>query len=187
MVSSQQVQKGKVVVVLFGVTGDLAKRKLIPALYQFCSQKGQVSDVEVIGVGRKRKTSGELKDAVSAALKTYANVKNAPSHFGDLKSDQKFQGLFWKCMSGCDSKEEFESTWSYMINEYKLQNHKWLKSMYKIRHKWSTTYSKDVFSADIKSSQRSESTNSVPWMGLLIFSITWTTLLMFLLLLLVHL
>jgi len=33
--------------------------------------------------------------------------------------------------------------------------------MYAIRNKWSTTYSNHVFSAGIKSSQRSESTNSV--------------------------
>jgi len=47
------------------------------------------------------------------------------------------------------------------MNEYKLHDHVWLNNMYKIRHKWSTAFSKDVFSADIKSSQRSESTNHV--------------------------
>jgi len=87
--------------------------------------------------------------------------KNAPSRLGDLKSDRKFRSLLNQCMSGCDSEEKFENTWAEMINEYKLQDHKWLKSMYKIRHKWSTAYSKSVFSADIKSSQRSENTNSL--------------------------
>ncbi|KAJ1376200.1 Zinc finger, PMZ-type [Sesbania bispinosa] len=63
-------------------------------------------------------------------------------------------------MTSCNSEEEFESTWQKMMNEYKLHDHVWLSNMYKIRHKWSTAFSKDVFSADIKSSQRSESTNS---------------------------
>ncbi|KAK2452081.1 protein FAR1-RELATED SEQUENCE [Trifolium repens] len=111
--------------------------------------------------GAMAKAIGEVMPNTSHRLCLWHISKNAPSHLGDLKSDQKFQSLFNKCMSGCDSKEEFESTWSDMINEYKLQNHSWLSGMYKIRHKWSTAYSKDVFSADIKSSQRSESTNSV--------------------------
>ncbi|KAJ1388780.1 FAR1-related protein [Sesbania bispinosa] len=63
-------------------------------------------------------------------------------------------------MTSCNSEEEFESTWQKMMNEYKLHDHVWLSNMYKIRHKWSTAFSKDVFSADIKSSKRSESTNS---------------------------
>lgn len=87
-------------------------------------------------------------------------IKNAPSHLGALSSNYKFQSLFQKCMKGCNSKEEFESTYEEMINEYKLHDHVWLKNMYKIRHKWSTAYRKDVFSTDIKSSQRSKNTNS---------------------------
>lgn len=85
-------------------------------------------------------------------------AKNAPSRLGGLNFNHKFQSLFKKCMSGCDSKEEFESTWDGMINEYKLHDHKWLSNMYKIRHKWSTAFSKGIFSAGITSSQRSEST-----------------------------
>lgn len=46
------------------------------------------------------------------------------------------------------------------MNEYKVHDHKWLSNMYKIRHKWSAAYSKDVFSIDIMSPQRSESINS---------------------------
>ncbi|XP_057421165.1 protein FAR1-RELATED SEQUENCE 5-like isoform X2 [Lotus japonicus] len=88
-------------------------------------------------------------------------AKTAPSHLGNLNSNHKFQSLFRKCMSGCDSKEEFESTWNEMVNEYQLHDHQWLSSMFKIRHKWSTAYSKGVFSADIESSQRSESKNSL--------------------------
>ena len=33
--------------------------------------------------------------------------------------------------------------------------------MYKVRHKWSTTFTKDFFTAEFKSSSRSESTNHV--------------------------
>jgi len=63
-------------------------------------------------------------------------------------------------MTSCDSEEEFQTTWVEMMNTYQLHGHKWLRSMYAIRSKWSTAYSNHVFSAGIKSSQRSESTNS---------------------------
>ncbi|PNX78819.1 protein FAR1-related sequence 5-like [Trifolium pratense] len=88
-------------------------------------------------------------------------AKNAPSHLGSLKSNPKFQSLLNKCMTGCDSEEEFQNTWDGMLKEFDLHDHPWLSNMYKIRHKWSTAYSNNVFSAGIKSSQRSESTNSV--------------------------
>jgi hypothetical protein len=88
-------------------------------------------------------------------------AKNAPPHLGTLKSNQKFQSLLNKFMSGCDSEEEFQNTWDGMLEEFNLHDHRWLNNMYEIRHKWSTAYSNNVFSAGIKSSQRSESTNCV--------------------------
>ncbi|XP_028783199.1 protein FAR1-RELATED SEQUENCE 5-like [Neltuma alba] len=87
--------------------------------------------------------------------------KNAPSHLGSLNCDSDFQSYFQKCMRMCDSEEEFEITWDEMIRKFELNDHKWLNRMYTIRHKWSTAFGKDMFSANIKSSQRSESTNSV--------------------------
>lgn len=69
-------------------------------------------------------------------------AKNAPSHLGYFNSNYKFQSLFNKCMKGCDSKEEFEITWNEIVISYQLYNHPWLCNMYKIHHKWSTTYSK---------------------------------------------
>ncbi|CAL0316337.1 unnamed protein product [Lupinus luteus] len=101
----------------------------------------------------------EVMPNTSHRLCLWHIAKNAPSHLGALNSDHKFQCLLQKCMSGCDSEEEFESTWNEMMSKH--NGHKWLEDMYKIRHKWSTAYSKKIFSAGIKSSQRSESTNSV--------------------------
>ncbi|XP_021735103.1 protein FAR1-RELATED SEQUENCE 1-like [Chenopodium quinoa] len=45
------------------------------------------------------------------------------------------------------------------MTKYKLKNNSWFKRLYSLKHKWSTTLSKDFFSAGILSSQRSESTN----------------------------
>lgn len=40
------------VMVIFGVTGDLKKRKLFPALYNLFVQKFLPEDFAIIGVGR---------------------------------------------------------------------------------------------------------------------------------------
>jgi len=107
------------------------------------------------------KAIGEVMPNVCHRLCLWHIAKNAPSHLGSLISDQRFQSFFSKCMEGCDSEEEFQRTWDEMMNVYKLQDHQWLINMYEIRHKWSTAYSKHVFSAGIKSCQRIESTNNV--------------------------
>ena len=107
------------------------------------------------------KAIGEVMPNACHRLCLWHIAKNAPSHLGSLNSNNKFQSLFQKCMKDCDSEEEFQSTWDEIMNSYQLHGHKWLKSMYEICHKWSTTFTKNVFSAGIKSFQRSESTNSV--------------------------
>ncbi|KAK2986810.1 hypothetical protein RJ640_011035, partial [Escallonia rubra] len=48
-----------------------------------------------------------------------------------------------------------------MIDEYKLENNSWILKLYESRLKWCVVFSKDTFSADIRSTQRSESTNNV--------------------------
>ena len=47
----------KFLIVIFGATGDLTKRKLIPALYNLTKNKNFKNDFKVIGVGRKHHNS----------------------------------------------------------------------------------------------------------------------------------
>ncbi|XP_073024391.1 protein FAR1-RELATED SEQUENCE 5-like [Primulina eburnea] len=87
--------------------------------------------------------------------------QNAPSHFGSLNGDSAFKGLWYKCMSHCDSEDEFESTWKYMIETYVLHGHKWLNDMYKLKEKWSTAFMNGRFSAGLLATSRNEVTNMV--------------------------
>ncbi|KAK8632611.1 hypothetical protein V6N13_073001 [Hibiscus sabdariffa] len=73
----------------------------------------------------------------------------------------EFHSLFHRCMQGCESEIEFEETWTKMMNDYKLHDYRWLKGLYKCREKWSTAFSIDIFSSQVKSSQRAEVTNNV--------------------------
>ncbi|XP_073119634.1 protein FAR-RED IMPAIRED RESPONSE 1-like [Henckelia pumila] len=87
--------------------------------------------------------------------------KNAPSHLGHLNTNQAFKGMFMKCMHFCDSEEEFEGIWTKMIHDFGIENHSWLRGMYKIRRKWSTAFSNDRFCAGLKATSKSECTNSI--------------------------
>ncbi|XP_073045332.1 protein FAR1-RELATED SEQUENCE 5-like [Primulina eburnea] len=87
--------------------------------------------------------------------------QNAPSHFGSLNGDSAFKKMWYKCMTYCESEDEFEVTWRYMIDTYSLGGHKWLNDMYKIRQKWATAFSNGRFSAGLLATSRSEVTNMV--------------------------
>ncbi|XP_075497646.1 protein FAR-RED IMPAIRED RESPONSE 1-like [Primulina tabacum] len=87
--------------------------------------------------------------------------QNAPSHFGSLNGDSAFKGLWYKCMNHCDSEDEFESTWKYMIETYDLDGHKWLNDKYKLKKRWSTAFMNGRFSAGLLATSRSEVTDMV--------------------------
>jgi glucose-6-phosphate 1-dehydrogenase len=57
-------------VVIFGASGDLTRRKLMPALYNLASAHSLSGDFGVVGVARREKAGGafcaEMKEAVSA-------------------------------------------------------------------------------------------------------------------------
>src|SRR5690349_25161685 len=56
------------VVVIFGATGDLTKRKLMPALCRLTDQ-GCLESVRILGVGRNPMTDEEFQTLVRDALK----------------------------------------------------------------------------------------------------------------------
>ncbi|WP_328702248.1 glucose-6-phosphate dehydrogenase [Alicyclobacillus suci] len=59
------------VFVLFGATGDLARRKLFPALYQL-HRKGSLADgISIVGTARSQYTHEAFRDEVHKALKEF--------------------------------------------------------------------------------------------------------------------
>ena len=55
---------GACVVVIFGATGDLTKRKLIPALYDLACIGCTSSDFEVLGIGRRKMSDEEFRTSM---------------------------------------------------------------------------------------------------------------------------
>lgn len=61
-------------IVIFGATGDLAARKLLPALYGLCRRELLPERFAVVGVGRRDKNDDAFRKDVSAALEKFAGM-----------------------------------------------------------------------------------------------------------------
>src|SRR5690606_9125311 len=59
------------VMVIFGATGDLTKRKLLPALYNLAKDKFLPENFAIIGVGRQEFTSDEFRQQAIDDLKEF--------------------------------------------------------------------------------------------------------------------
>lgn len=66
------------VMVIFGATGDLTKRKLLPALYNLAQQDYLPADFALVGVGRKAMSDEEFRQKLGDDLREYvAGEKDA--------------------------------------------------------------------------------------------------------------
>ncbi|KAL3538162.1 hypothetical protein ACH5RR_001528 [Cinchona calisaya] len=84
--------------------------------------------------------------------------ENIPHLFKQVGFKEKY---FNKLLWDCESEIEFELTWKNMVDEWECGENTWLQRLYNLREKWCPAFSRCTFSADIKSTQRSESTNRI--------------------------
>ncbi|KAH1107197.1 hypothetical protein J1N35_010965 [Gossypium stocksii] len=57
---------------------------------------------------------------------------HAKQHLASRFVNAEFKAQFNKCFYGCESEIEFESSWATMIENFKLQDHAWLKGLYEL-------------------------------------------------------
>jgi glucose-6-phosphate 1-dehydrogenase len=62
------------VIIIFGITGDLSKRKLLPALYHLFRQELLPEDTKIIGISRRALTAEELLSTVELCVLEKDNV-----------------------------------------------------------------------------------------------------------------
>jgi glucose-6-phosphate 1-dehydrogenase len=81
--------------VIFGATGDLAHRKLLPALYNL-AHEGQLPErFEMIGVGRRDQVHEEFRDAALDSIKHYSRRGADAKVLEGLLNDMRYiQGSF---------------------------------------------------------------------------------------------
>ncbi|KAL3808046.1 hypothetical protein ACJIZ3_000309 [Penstemon smallii] len=59
------------------------------------------------------------------------------------------------------SVEEFELTWSNMVEKHNLSNNKWVVDTYEIRERWAGAYFREQFMSMMTTTQRAESVNAL--------------------------
>src|SRR5262250_2044928 len=62
-------------IVIFGASGDLTARKLIPALYHLFKEKQMPPSFRVIGFARREKTDGSWRQELRQALNQFSRTK----------------------------------------------------------------------------------------------------------------
>ena len=62
-------------IVIFGASGDLTARKLIPALYQLFKEKQMPASFRVVGFARREKTDVSWRQELRAALDQFSRTK----------------------------------------------------------------------------------------------------------------
>jgi glucose-6-phosphate 1-dehydrogenase len=65
----QKAQTDRVDIVIFGASGDLTSRKLVPALHTLASEKGLPKSVNIIGVGRSKFSDKQFQNELYKHLK----------------------------------------------------------------------------------------------------------------------
>lgn len=133
----------KVVIVIFGATGDLAKRKLFPSIYRLYQSGAIGDDFAVVGLARRSWTNDVFRDnvgqSIEHALSTDKNLDAFTSHFYyhpfDVTDDASYQDLnsLLNDLEGVYDTEgnrifylamapDFFGTIANKLNEYGLKN-----------------------------------------------------------------
>lgn len=104
--SGQQMNKESGMVI-FGGTGDLAYRKLFPALYNLHVLNELPEDYKVIGIGRRDYSQADYLGIVKEWLQKYSRVKYLEEHFADFSKRISYYKMDF------DNPAEYESLLQY--------------------------------------------------------------------------
>ena len=97
------------IMVIFGGTGDLTNRKLIPALYNLAYDQLMPEHFAIVAVGRRAKTSDEYRDELAASLQKFSRNKIEDGQWDRLRKIIHYYQLDFTETSGYDQLAEFLS------------------------------------------------------------------------------
>jgi glucose-6-phosphate 1-dehydrogenase len=89
------------IIVIFGATGDLTRRKLVPALYALYSQKMMPEKFQVLGVGRKELSDDDFRDRMKSGIDSYSDHP----HLRNSDSDEFLTHLNYYTMDMDDASD----------------------------------------------------------------------------------
>ncbi|PFQ50359.1 glucose-6-phosphate dehydrogenase [Bacillus cereus] len=88
---------------LFGATGDLAKRKIYPALYNLFSNQNIPQSISIIGIGRRVMSDVEFQTKVEQSLATFARRST-----NDESGVEEFISTFRYCQLNTANIEDYQ-------------------------------------------------------------------------------
>ncbi|XP_050217789.1 protein FAR1-RELATED SEQUENCE 5-like [Mercurialis annua] len=89
----------------------------------------------------------------------YQNAAKNLSHV--FHSSKQFAYDFSSCVYGYEEEDKWLQAWDDMLDKYMLTDNKWCNGIFEVRKKWAMVYGRHMFTADMMSTQRSESMNNV--------------------------
>eukprot|EP00262_Sarcandra_glabra_P016654 TRINITY_DN5490_c0_g1_i1.p1 TRINITY_DN5490_c0_g1~~TRINITY_DN5490_c0_g1_i1.p1 ORF type:complete len:893 (-),score=156.19 TRINITY_DN5490_c0_g1_i1:335-3013(-) len=72
------------------------------------------------------------------------------------RANPTFEGEFYNCINLVETVDEFESSWSSLLDKYNLKENDWLQSIYNLRRQWVPVYLRDTFFAEMPSTDGNE-------------------------------
>lgn len=96
--------------VLFGGTGDLAYRKLFPALYNLNSIGVLPDDYKIIGIGRRDYTNEEFVEIINKWVKEFSRIEYSDEKFADLARKITYFQLDMKDVMAYEKLAEYYSS-----------------------------------------------------------------------------
>ncbi|WP_010284831.1 glucose-6-phosphate dehydrogenase [Bacillus timonensis] len=80
--------------VLFGSTGDLAKRKIFPALYNLFIDKKLPQPISIIGLGRSELSQRDFQERVKESIFSFSRrLEHDPDEMGDFLESFRYMAL----------------------------------------------------------------------------------------------
>src|SRR5205823_8595268 len=75
-------------IIIFGASGDLTYRKLIPALYHLFIEKQLPNPIRIIGFARREKTDAAWREELRKGLEAYSRTKKVdPAKWQDFSAN----------------------------------------------------------------------------------------------------
>jgi glucose-6-phosphate 1-dehydrogenase len=98
-------------VVIFGASGDLTKRKLVPALYRLSQERLVPAEFAIVGISRTPLSHDEFRDRMRSAVSTFSESK----HLDEEVWRNFAQGIYY--LSGDIANPELYSNLSHLLSE----------------------------------------------------------------------
>lgn len=117
----RRVEASPAIIVIFGITGDLAKRKLLPALYHLMDNELLHPHTQIVGVTRQKLT----KNDVLVPLQEYAATQKKPS-----TASRRFKDAFHLLQIDIARPGDYEELGLYLSRLEKKFDHPYQRLFY---------------------------------------------------------